>query len=277
VDPQRYAQVKQVFREAIRWAPEDRAAVIAALAEDDAVRDEVRSLLAHHREAPSDAPGAGVDAARGGARAELLRAGRAGGGGGDGGEGRAIERVVEALDPIARALADADPPGADDEARLDRAAAAAAAPEQLLPAHGPIGPRTDVYALALRCVERMLGRPAGGATVAAALARARDDAARPTPRAVGLDVPDAVEAVLARALAARPMERYQDVPRFWAALRESLAASRPAPPATPPRPPIASGPARLRRDAWPLAAVALAVLAVIVVAAALAVAALRRG
>lgn len=46
MDRQRYARVKEIFREALRWAPEERAAVIAALAEDDAaVRDEILSLL----------------------------------------------------------------------------------------------------------------------------------------------------------------------------------------------------------------------------------------
>jgi hypothetical protein len=53
VDPQRYARVKEVFREAMRWAPGERAAVVAVLAGDDAaVRDELRSLLAHHDDAP---------------------------------------------------------------------------------------------------------------------------------------------------------------------------------------------------------------------------------
>src|SRR5690606_8798683 len=45
------------FRAAIRWAPEERAAVVAALAEGDVVvRDEVLSLLAHHHEPPLHEP-----------------------------------------------------------------------------------------------------------------------------------------------------------------------------------------------------------------------------
>ena len=53
VDPQRHAQVKRVFREALRWPPADRAAVATALAVDEAVRDEALSLLAHHRDEPA--------------------------------------------------------------------------------------------------------------------------------------------------------------------------------------------------------------------------------
>lgn len=257
MDAQRYAEVKRVFREAIRWAPEEREAVIAALAEDEAVRAEVRSLLAHHEEEAEEA--AAEEASVGGRTlAALLREERAGGAA----AGWAPERVMRTLEPIARALEELGERGgvhgavradrvtlseagaalgggpavdglgdaADSMRRvatlpwIDRAAAATAAPEQLLPSLGPTGPWTDVYALALLCVELMLGRPATEGTAAAALTRARDEAAQPTPRAVGLAVPAAVEAVLARALAMRPMERYQDVRRFWAALRASLPA-----------------------------------------------------
>jgi hypothetical protein len=75
----------------------------------------------------------------------------------------------------------------------------------------------------------MLGRPPVGSSAVAVLARVRDETAQPTPRAVGLEVPAAVEAVMAMALAMRPMQRYQDVRRFWTALRESLVARPPVP------------------------------------------------
>jgi hypothetical protein len=278
VDRERHARVKQVFREAIRWAPEERAAVVDALAGDDAVvQGEVRSLLAHHVEAPAVAgegpgDGAGGDAGGGGAggggrtRAEILREARAGGAA----AGWPLERVVRTLEPSAGALAELADRGIDPDVppRIDRAAAAVAAPEQLLPQLGPVGPWTDVYALALVCVERMLGRPATDGAAGAALARARDEAAQPTPRAVGLEVPAAVEAVLARALAMRPMERYQDVRRFWAALRESVAASAAAAAG-------ASTSTGQRRAAWaPVAAVVAAVAAL--AAAAIAIAAAGR-
>jgi hypothetical protein len=379
VDPQRYAQVKRVFREALRWAPAHRAEVAAALAGDDAVRDEALSLLAHHREAEAEGAAAAAAAdpqelvgavlgeryrvearVRGGYRAEdtarrrpvaleelpedaapvdaLIELSRQAGGfagvegacawaspagprrfavvawlegptlaelrGGGGAAGWPLERVVRALGPIAEALAIAADRGvvhggvhaarvvwaeaagelaprllglgaaqlassAAAPSRIDPAVAAAAAPEQLSPELGPIGPWTDVYGLALLCVELMLGRPAAGASVAAALARTRDEAAQPAPRAVGLEVADGVEAVLARALALRPMERYQDVRRFWAALRESVATTTPP---TPPPPP-----ARSRRWPWSLRAVdALGVLVAVAIAA-LAVALQRCG
>jgi serine/threonine-protein kinase len=367
MDPQRHAQVKRGFREALRWPAADRAAVAAALADDEAVRDEALSLLAHHREEPAPeqppvAIGAVVGeryriAARvraGGYRAEdtverrpvaleqmpedaapveaLIELSRQAGAfvrvegecawQGPAGAvrfalvewldgptlaelraprtaaGWPLERAIHTLAPIAEALAIAAErgivhravradrvvlTGGDEIARLaglpaarassaapvasriDAAEAAAAAPEQLSPALGPIGPWTDVYGLALVCVELMLGRPAAGsATVAAAFARTRDEAAQPTPRGVGLEVPDAVQAVLARALAMRPMERYQDVRRFWAALRESLPASPPASagaaPAPPPSPP--------RRRSWPALAAAAAALAALAALAA---------
>jgi serine/threonine-protein kinase len=287
VGPDQYAEVKRVFREAIRWAPEDRAEVVAALASDGEVRGEVMSLLAHHREEERPRLEGGEGAGGQRTLAELLRTERAGrdedGGAGVGWD---AARVIRTLDPIARvlaelaerggshgavraehvALAEVDgasaaeltvaAPGADTAdagSTLDRASAAAAAPEQISTVLGPIGPWTDVYALALLCVELMLGRRVAepGATVADLLTRARDEAAQPTPRAVGLAVPDAVEAVLARALAMRPMERYQDAGRFWAALREAVAASppAPAPAATKPTPASPAPAARLTSPA----------------------------
>ena len=341
MDPQRYARVKEVFREAMRWAPEERAAVVAELAGDDAgLRDEVMSLLSHHDDAPlirepapnvvrlagapaavetaapvpatHEAPGAGAAVSGGRTLAELLRAERAEGAA----AGWPIERVIRTLDPIVRALAtaadrgevhgairadhvllvevggesvaelddpgaagtDAGPRGTDTATRLESAEAGSAAPEQISPTLGPVGPWTDVYGLALLCVELMLGRPAVKGTAVAVLARVRDETAQPTPRAVGLEVPAAVEAVMAMALAMRPMERYQDVRRFWTALRESLAASRsPAP-----SPPSASSSLssrlqmatssasrlpKLRRRAWAeVAAAGLVIAAVAAVA-----------
>jgi eukaryotic-like serine/threonine-protein kinase len=321
VSPERYARVKEIFREAMRWAPHERAAVVATLAGDDpALRDEVLSLLAHHDDAPllreparkdgeapppGDPPGAADDAGEAQTLADLVRAERASGAT----AGWPLERVVRLLDPVARALAiaagrgvvhgavraehirlaevdtevdrepaaelvgladepTAGPRGASTASPIEHGEAASAAPEQLLPALGPIGPWTDVYALALLCVELMRGRPVTEGSAIAALARTRDEAVQPTPRAVGLEVPAAVEAVMAMAMATRPMERYQDAGRFWTALRDSLPMIQPVAP-LPSRPPTAPsgsrGPARLRRHLWVLSA------AVIVIAAAAAV------
>jgi hypothetical protein len=366
VDPQRYARVKQIFREAMRWEPAERAAAVRELAGDDAdVRDEVMSLLAHHDDAPlirapaqsivriadaaagktgqepaEGAAGGGAPAPAGAPAAapppaaasaqprrplaELLRTERAGGAA----AGWSLDRVVYALEPVVEALARiADAGGVHGAVRADRlvvvedggetvvripdvdieaavtaaaassappgppklegAEAASAAPEQLLPALGPVGPWTDVYALALLCVELMLGRPLVEGSAAAALARTRDETAPPTPRSVGLAVRGVVEAVMAMALAMRPMERYQNVRRFWTALREALDASRrtlptlqpssaslPIPPgpsalARPRARDFAGGRARLRWRVW------AAVIAAVVAAAAIAIAASR--
>jgi hypothetical protein len=48
---------------------------------------------------------------------------------------------------------------------------------------------------------------------------------RPTPRALGAAVPDAVEAVFQKALAVKPQERYPRAGDFWGALGEALGGS----------------------------------------------------
>lgn len=119
-----------------------------------------------------------------------------------------------------------------------------AAPEQIARSHGPTGPWTDVYALALVAAELLAGRRAYGDEVLQALTQARDPHRRPTPRTLGATVSDRVEAVFATALAVDPAARPQDAQRFWAALEAALAApverSEPAtaelPTAPPPRP-----------------------------------------
>jgi eukaryotic-like serine/threonine-protein kinase len=91
------------------------------------------------------------------------------------------------------------------------------APEQFEPERGPTGPWTDVYALALVAVEMMCGREALRGGHLATLARSScDPASRPTPRARGLAVSDAIEDVFRRALAVRPADRTKDMRAFWA-------------------------------------------------------------
>jgi serine/threonine protein kinase len=108
------------------------------------------------------------------------------------------------------------------------------APEQFSEAHGVTGPWTDVFALALIVVELVCGREPMGDLAPDELARvATDPARRPTPRTLGVHVPDAVEQVLERALAVYPAERWQTAESFWDALREALgdaAADAPQPP-----------------------------------------------
>jgi eukaryotic-like serine/threonine-protein kinase len=98
------------------------------------------------------------------------------------------------------------------------------APEQASRSLGPSGPWTDVYAFALVCVEMLAGEKILPVLQAGAVAaRVEDDARRPSPRALGVDVTDAVEAVFARALARDPDARFPSLFPFWAAL-ESAAA-----------------------------------------------------
>lgn len=90
------------------------------------------------------------------------------------------------------------------------------APEQFNRAFGATGPWTDVYALALVACELLAGKPAiVGEGVTALGLVTMDPLHRPTPRALGVSVNDAVEAVFARALAVSTVERYARAGQFW--------------------------------------------------------------
>jgi serine/threonine protein kinase len=94
-----------------------------------------------------------------------------------------------------------------------------AAPEQFCPEMGPIGPWTDVFALALVLLEVVTGKDAlVGDTVDELRARACDPHDRPTPRSHSIHLGDKVERVLAKALALRPTDRYAHAGDFWTAL-----------------------------------------------------------
>jgi hypothetical protein len=76
-----------------------------------------------------------------------------------------------------------------------------------------------VHALALVCLELLTGKlPFPGDEPAHIMAACLDASSRPTPRTLGLDVSDAVEATFARALALSPRERFPDIGQFWTAL-----------------------------------------------------------
>src|SRR6202035_2721727 len=91
-----------------------------------------------------------------------------------------------------------------------------AAPEQYSSEHGPIGPWTDVFALALVFLELVTGRePVPGVTLDELRARACDPVARPTPRTHHVHVGESVERVLGRALALRPQDRFAHAGDFW--------------------------------------------------------------
>jgi len=101
-----------------------------------------------------------------------------------------------------------------------------AAPEQLDPRLGMTGPWTDVYSLAIVLTEALEGHPATEGDVMALVRRATDPVRRPTPRAGGVQLSDAVEAVFLRALAVDPKERFAEAGAFWDAL---VAAGRDRP------------------------------------------------
>jgi serine/threonine-protein kinase len=100
------------------------------------------------------------------------------------------------------------------------------APEQWLPQrYGPSGPWTDVWGLALTLVECLTGQPPIDGEMHAMMATILDSRKRPTPRQLGAEVSDAVEAVFDKALAVDPQQRYRDVEPFWTELERALGKS----------------------------------------------------
>ena len=92
------------------------------------------------------------------------------------------------------------------------------APEQFSRTYGATGPWTDVFALALVVVELLSGRQAlDGEDVVQLAFSAGNPERRPTPRLLGLDLGEAVERVLAKALAVQPTARFARASEFWAA------------------------------------------------------------
>jgi serine/threonine protein kinase len=109
-----------------------------------------------------------------------------------------------------------------------------AAPEQIDQRRGETGPWTDVYAFALVATEVLTDRaPFDAPELAGLIMQVNDTTRRPTPRALGAVVPDAVEAVFARALAVDPKQRFANAGEMWAALESAVAAAARAV-ATPP-------------------------------------------
>lgn len=94
------------------------------------------------------------------------------------------------------------------------------APEQFQRTYGATGTWTDVFAFALVLLEVMRGgeRALEGEDVVQLALQSCDPTRRPTPRTLGLEVPDEVEAVFARALSVSPDARYRTAGEFWRAL-----------------------------------------------------------
>jgi formylglycine-generating enzyme required for sulfatase activity len=104
------------------------------------------------------------------------------------------------------------------------------APEQFSRSHGATGPWTDVFAMALILLEVLRGGAPAllGADYMQLAVASRDPMQRPTPRALGLQVPASVEAVFARALAVSPGDRFPTMGQFWAALHAAVFPEGPA-------------------------------------------------
>jgi serine/threonine-protein kinase len=97
------------------------------------------------------------------------------------------------------------------------------APEQFNKKRGASGPWTDVFALALIFVELVTARRAlEGDDPTQLYVASADTASRPTLRARGVEAPEAVEAVLEKALAVDPRDRWPDAGAFWDALEAAV-------------------------------------------------------
>ncbi len=98
------------------------------------------------------------------------------------------------------------------------------APEQFTRRYGATGPWTDVFALALVLVEVASGHESlEGDDTGQLFVSSVDESSRPTLRARGVAVSDAVEAVVRRALSVEPRQRFADADSFWTALRNASA------------------------------------------------------
>ncbi len=93
------------------------------------------------------------------------------------------------------------------------------APEQFHRKFGATGPWTDVFALALVLVEIVSGKLAlEGSDTTQLYILSTDPTSRPTLRSSGIEVDDAVEQVITKALSVEPRARYLEAGAFWDAL-----------------------------------------------------------
>ena len=135
-------------------------------------------------------------------------------------------RKLKVLDfGVAKILADSTlaMQGARTIGNVQMFAPAYGAPEQFDRRLGDIGPWTDVYAIALLVVELLTDRSAvDGSHVGEFAAQALDPSRRPTPRAMGVDVGDEAESVLARAVSVAPTDRPRDAGELWGMLKHAM-------------------------------------------------------
>lgn len=118
------------------------------------------------------------------------------------------------------------------------------APEQFDDRIGTVGAHSDVYSFALILLEALRDKPLHEGDSIADFARAAcDPNVRPTPRTLGLNVPDEVEAVFARATMLDPPMRWATAGDFWKSLKiaAQLATERKHESAARETPPLAMG------------------------------------
>ncbi len=119
------------------------------------------------------------------------------------------------------------------------------APEQFNKKRGASGPWTDVFALALIFVELLTAKRAlEGDDPTQLYVASADLSSRPTARARGTETSDAIEAVLVKALAVDPRDRWEDVGAFWDALETAVRGAPPVRASRGSRPDAPAKPAR---------------------------------
>ncbi len=111
------------------------------------------------------------------------------------------------------------------------------APEQFLRRFGPIGPWTDVYALALLLLELLAAKKVRHAEgLAEALHKAIEkETASPTAASLGLSLPPEVAAVLERAVDRETSVRPADAGKLRDELRAAMTSAAAPKPSTPPK------------------------------------------
>jgi eukaryotic-like serine/threonine-protein kinase len=107
-------------------------------------------------------------------------------------------------------------------------------PEQA--AGGTVDHRTDLYALGVVLYQMLVGRVPFRGTTPHAVLHAVIYEPPPPPRQINPNLPPAIEAVIVKAVAKRPEQRFQRGAEMVAALRTALAGKPYAPAAVPPPP-----------------------------------------
>src|SRR6185312_1867221 len=126
---------------------------------------------------------------------------------------------------VAKILADsaiAMNPSARTVGNVRMFAPAYGAPEQFDERVGPIGPYTDVYAIALVILEALTDVTVMEGEHLGEFAQKALDARRPTPRTLGIAVGDEVEKTLGSAVALDPSRRPRDAGEFWGMLKHAV-------------------------------------------------------